>query len=184
MADENANYYLHISVDVHPRAHTPVQIREAKKTISVMSIKAFNENTGMDLSKTDLHELKFLHGELKKIVNEELQLSLKGIDKNPELLASRKFIQSEIDKLARKMKSSKDTSSQPTMTVNSGDVGPQTVKTSKESGWTRRVALKRLALRGMEVPIPEALKDDLWVTSVEMGSRDLDEETERDEVNS
>lgn len=173
-----SNYYLHISIDVHPRAQNLVQYREKKKIVSVMSIKAFNQSTGMDLSKPELQELKCLYEELKNVEEQERQLYLKGMNQTPELLATRKFLESEIDKWRRKLNSSKGMSSQPSMITSNETVGP------KEREWRRRVAVKRLSLRGMEVLIPETLNGALSETNVEVDDQDQGEEAEYEELKS
>ena len=166
----DADYYLHISIDVQPRTQNLIQVKEGKKLAPAMSIKAFNQNIDMNLSKSDLQELKFLQEELKRVEQEERELCLKGMDKSLELLASRKFIQSEIDKW--KIKSSSGMSSQPPIRTSNGTMGP------KERELRRRVALKRLSLKGMEVLVPETLDGAFRKTCVGSDDRDRDEEAE------
>ena len=168
----NADYFLHISLDVHPRTRNLVQVKEGKKVAPAMSIKAFNQNTGMNLSKSDLKDLKLLHEELKRVEKEERELYLKGMDKGPELLATRKFIESEIDKWARKIKSSNGSSPQPPIRTSNGIVRP------KERELRGRVALKTLSLKGMEVLVPEALNGALGETRAVSDDQDQGEEAE------
>ena len=174
------DFSQNFTLDVHERIRKFVKFTDGEPTRSRTgtTLKDFNASTKMSLSRTGVSQMAQLYRELKAVEKEEQRLTLAGKEKPAELVARREFLDRERQKWKNEKQAGKETCESQKKTAEEEKVagesageegkkeevgGAESMENRKEKAFSRRIAIKRWGLTGLEALIPDTLDNANWL---------------------
>lgn len=178
----STDFTQNFALDVHERIRKFVKFNDGDPVTNGKgtTLKEFNTSIKMSFSRDGVSAIAQLYRELKTIENEEKRLALEGKERPPELVARREFVDREKMKLKKKKQADEEKYKSVKKAAGEEEGKKEEVEEaeSKESRYekvlSRRLAIKRKGLIGLQILCPDTMDSPNWLVSFGRPCDDLD----------
>lgn len=176
--DFTQNYTL----DVYERIRKFVKFNDGDPVTNRKgtSLKEFNSSIEMSFSRDGVSAISQLYTEMKTIENEEKRLALAGKERPAELVARRDFVDRERKKLKKEKQADEENYESEKRPAGEEEGKKEEVDKAEstesryEEVLSRRLAIKRKGLIGLQILCPDTLDSPNWLVSFGRPCEDLD----------